>query len=150
LTPAAPVAVSEPALEPRSRPPRHLRHRAQFEAVLASVPAAKTPHFALHMADTSAHRAPTGLFPAEGPWVGVLLPKRWARRAVTRNTLRRQIYALAAEWRARLPDAALVVRLRSGFDRRAFPSATSAALKVAARTELQALLGRVAVPGAVA
>lgn len=148
--PVVPVAEAEPALAHRLRPPRHLRHRAQFDAVLASAPAAKSPHFALHMADTTAHRDPSGLFPGQGPWVGVLLPKRWARRAVTRNTLRRQVYALAAEWHARLPDAALVLRLRAGFDRKAFPSATSEALKRAARAELQTLLARVALPGAAA
>lgn len=146
--PVLPVAQAEPALAPRLRPPRHLRQRAQFEAVLANAPAAKSPHFALHMADTSAHRQATGLFPGQGPWVGVLLPKRWARRAVTRNTMRRQVYALAAEWHARLPDAAMVLRLRSGFDRKAFPSATSDALRRAVRAELQTLLARVAVPGA--
>ena len=145
-----PVAVAEPALAPPLRPPRHLRHRAQFEVILASAPAAKSPHFALHMADTTAQRDPTGLFPGSGLWVGVLLPKRWARRAVTRNTLRRQIYALAAEWRPRLPDAALVVRLRAGFDRQVFPSATSDALRRAVRAELQTLLARVARPGAAA
>lgn len=138
----------EPAQAQEAQSLRHLRQRAQFEAVLASTPAAKTPHFALHMADTSAHRAPSGLFPGPGLWVGVLLPKRWARRAVTRNTLRRQIYALTAECRWRLPQAALVVRLRAGFDRQAFPSATSVALKQAIRAELQTLLGRVATSGA--
>ena len=38
--------------------------------------------------------------------------------------------------------AALVVRLRAGFDRRQFVSATSDVLKAAVRTELQLLYGR--------
>mgnify|MGYP006200813555 FL=1 len=77
-----------------------------------------------------------------GPWVGVVIPKRWAKRAVTRNMVKRQIYALAQERLPVLPCAALVVRLRSGFDRKQFISATSDALKAAVRTELQQLYGR--------
>ncbi|MBS0317340.1 MAG: ribonuclease P protein component [Proteobacteria bacterium] len=73
-----------------------------------------------------------------------MLPKRWARRAVTRNTLRRQIYSVAAEFEPRLAQAAHLVRLRSGFDRRLFPSATSEALRRAVRTELQQLLASAA------
>jgi ribonuclease P protein component len=71
-----------------------------------------------------------------------VVPKRWAKRAVTRNMVRRQIYALAQERAAALPEAALVVRLRSGFDRSRFISATSDALKATVRAELQQLFGR--------
>lgn len=67
-----------------------------------------------------------------------MVPKRWAKRAVTRNTIKRQIYAVARECTS-LPDAAHVVRLRHGFDRKLFPSATSEALKRTVRAELQAL-----------
>jgi ribonuclease P protein component len=118
-----------------------LRRRAQFEAVLAGPPLVKTPHFALHMTDSLVHAAPQGLFPGGGCWLGVLIPKRWARRAVTRNALRRQIYSVAAELAPGLPPQALVVRLRSGFSRQVYLSATSDALKRAARAELQQLLG---------
>ena len=48
-----------------------------------------------------------------------MVPKRWARRAVTRNTIKRQIYAVGALFEARLPQAAHVVRLRTAFDRKA-------------------------------
>lgn len=74
-----------------------------------------------------------------------MVPKRWARRAVTRNAIKRQIYnvsALAPE--ASLPQAAHVVRLRSGFDRKEFVSATSDKLRAAVRAELQQLLERAA------
>ena len=74
------------------------------------------------------------------------MPKRWARRAVTRNAIRRQIYALADG--APLPQAAHVVRLRSGFDRSRFASASSDALKRAVRAELEQLFARAARAGA--
>lgn len=119
-----------------------IRHRAQFDVVLEQRPFAKTMHFALHLAPTDAHEGKDGLFPGGGAWLGALLPKRWARRAVTRNTLRRQIYAVAAE-SSSLRSGAMVVRLHSAFDLKAFPSATSAALKHAVRTELQTLFAKV-------
>jgi len=119
-----------------------IRHRAQFDVVLAQRPFAKTMHFALHLAPTDAHEGKDGLFPGGGVWLGALLPKRWARRAVTRNTLRRQVYAVAADSGALRPGA-MVVRLHSTFDRKNFPSATSTALKQAVRTELQTLFAKV-------
>lgn len=79
--------------------------------------------------------------------MGVLLPKRWAKRAVTRNTIRRQIYETArtSEWLAD-PACAYVVRLRSGFSRQQFVSATSDPLKTAVRLELMQLYARYARP----
>jgi ribonuclease P protein component len=69
----------------------------------------------------------------------VIVPKRWAKRAVTRNTIKRQIYAVSTDSSCHLPPAAHVVRLRAGFDRAEFISATSDKLKIAVRTELQYL-----------
>ena len=83
-----------------------------------------------------------------------MVPKRWARRAVTRNTIKRQIYAVASGFEARMPSGAHVVRLRMGFDRKQFVSATSEALKQAVRAELEQLFAaaerrsRVAATGA--
>lgn len=104
-------------------------------------PVVKTQHFALHMADVSVAPPSGALFPRHDTWLGVLIPKRWAKHAVTRNALRRQIYAVAAELAPQLPPNALVVRLRTAFSRQLFPSARSDALKRAARTELLDLLG---------
>ena len=107
---------------------------------------AKTPHFALHRValDTPVEGKP--LFPVADAWLGVLLPKRWARRAVTRNAIRRQIYETARHRAAPLPQAAWVVRLRSEFSRTQFVSATSDALKRAVRLELEQLLARAPKP----
>jgi len=121
---------------------QRILQRAQFDAVMSSgPPVAKTVHFALHMAKSHEPGGVPDLFPGGGAWLGVLVPKRWARRAVTRNTLRRQIYAVARELTAGLPQLPMVVRLRSGFSRDDFPSATSDTLKREARAELQQLLG---------
>ena len=71
-----------------------------------------------------------------------MVPKRWARRAVTRNLIKRQIYAVSAHFEPKLPPMAFVVRLRSGFDRSQFISASSDQLKQAVRAELDQLFRR--------
>jgi ribonuclease P protein component len=72
------------------------------------------------------------------------VPKRHARRAVTRSLLKRQIRAAAlrrdAAGPAPLRPGLWVVRLRAPFDRKAFESAASPALRSAARSELDELL----------
>jgi ribonuclease P protein component len=79
-----------------------------------------------------------------------MVPKRWAKRAVTRNAIKRQIYNVSAGFCDRLPQASHVVRLRTGFDRKQFISATSEALKLAVRLELVQLFERATRPEALA
>lgn len=122
---------------------QRLRSRAQFQAVMSGAPVAKTAHFALHRGALDAPIEGRPLFPLSAAWLGVVLPKRWARRAVTRNAIRRQIYELSRLHANALPQAAWVVRLRSEFSRKQFVSASSELLKCAVRAELEQLLGRV-------
>ncbi len=131
--------------------------KAQFAAVMAGQTVSRTAHFALHrialppdasMASTVAldsEPPKKPLFAVADGWLGVVVPKRWAKRAVTRNTIKRQIYAVSTDGScplAHLPPAAHVVRLRAGFDRAEFISATSDKLKMAVRAELQHLFAR--------
>ncbi|MEX1167454.1 MAG: ribonuclease P protein component [Hydrogenophaga sp.] len=125
---------------------QRIRSRSQFQAAMVDRPVVKTPHFALHRVALEVPQAARPLFPVADAWLGVVLPKRWARRAVTRNAIRRQIYETARLLPAGLPQAAWVVRLRGEFSRKVFVSATSEPLKQAVRAELQELLGRVALP----
>ncbi|MBP6599062.1 MAG: ribonuclease P protein component [Giesbergeria sp.] len=134
---------------------QRLKTRAQFQAAMASGTVARTAHFALHrlVLDTkpAAHLSlAKPLFDAPTPtsapvvWLGAMAPKRWARRAVTRNAIKRQIYTVAAALEPQLLAAAHVVRLRAAFDRKLFVSATSDALKAAVRDELLQLFARAA------
>lgn len=136
---ARPVPPSSPTLKRARVQP--LRRRAQFEAVLASPPMVQTAHFALHgrlwSADDAAWRATFG---APGPWLGVVVPRRWARRAVTRNAIKRQVRAVAALHPP--PAGAWVVRLKRAWPTSEFPSATSAPLRRAVRAELLQLLAQ--------
>lgn len=125
-----------------------MTERAQFQAVLAGQTVARTAHFVLHRQPLLPGEAdalfPPCLLSTAGPvaWVGAMVPKRWAKRAVTRNAIRRQIYTLASGASDQFAGAAHLVRLRAGFAKTDFPSATSTALKTAVRTELQLLFSR--------
>ena len=77
-----------------------------------------------------------------GWWLGLVIPKRHARRAVTRNLLRRQIREEARARRDHLAPGQWVIRLRAPFDARRFPSAASAELRLAARRELEQVFAR--------
>ena len=77
-------------------------------------------------------------------WLGLVVPKRHAKRAVTRTLVKRQIRTIAADCAPRLEPGLWVVRQRSPFDPKQYPSAASDALKVAARDELRALFERAA------
>ncbi|WP_343230884.1 ribonuclease P protein component [Vandammella animalimorsus] len=126
---------------------RHLKTRQQFQAMLAQAPIARTAHFCLHRLPVAALPGPLdgaassagGIMSAHvGAWVGALVPKRWAKRAVTRNLIRRQVYAVALEHlratacntaatNAAMPTPpgpagfAWLVRLRAGFHAPAAP-----------------------------
>jgi len=118
---------------------QRLKTRPQFQATMAGGTASRTAHFALHRLALDAAAARSLFNVQPDIWLGALVPKRWARRAVTRNTVRRQIYAVSAHFEVELPQAAYVVRLRAAFDRKQFVSATSTALKRAVRAELETL-----------
>lgn len=80
----------------------------------------------------------------KGVWLGTVVPKRHARRAVTRTLLKRQIRLAVSARAGALLGGLWVVRLRAPFDKASFPSAASAALKTSARRELDLLLSNAA------
>lgn len=77
--------------------------------------------------------------PTDVLWLDALVPKRWARRAVQRNLIRRQIHVLGAQQRV-AGQGAWLVRLRRAWTPARYPSASSTALKRAVRAELLELL----------
>lgn len=77
-------------------------------------------------------------------WLGAVVPKRHARRSVTRTLLKRQIRAVVSRHAEVLGHGLWVIRLRAPFERKVYGSAASDALKCAARTELDQLLDRAA------
>ena len=96
--------------------------------------------------DLPAKRPAVGLSSlADGCWLGCVVPKRHAKRAVTRNLLKRQVRSAFQHLGSGLPGGLWVVRLRAPFSKTEFISAKSSLLAAAAREELQALLARVRV-----
>ncbi len=82
--------------------------------------------------------------PVRGWWLGLVVPKRHAKRSVTRSLLKRQIRAAVgaaiAPAEPSLSPGLWVVRLRSVIDRKQYPSAASDALRAAMREELRLLI----------
>jgi ribonuclease P protein component len=146
---------------------------ADFQRVLGTPPRSRSAHFAAHhvlaspsvpakpRAKAAAPELSTGDAPScppavddqlanrpepapEGRWLGMVVPKKHARRAVTRNLIKRQMRALMDSAGASLPAGLWVLRLKAPFDRKVFTSPASAQLLQAARDELQLLLQRAA------
>lgn len=133
---------------------QRLKTRSQFQAVLAGERIASTTHFVLHRNVLPDMRRPTAGITqdprvvragalSDTVWLGAMVPKRWAKRAVTRNAIKRQIYSVSSQIVFDLPGAAHVVRLRAGFDRKQFVSASSDQLKGLVRQELLRLFGSI-------
>ena len=146
---------------------------ADFERVLRTRSRASSAHFAVHHVPESpsvpakaikagiSAKLSTGegvnviasvddsvvLRPPAAPqdvWLGAVVPKRHAKRSVTRTLLKRQIRAVVGDQTGELANGLWVIRLRAPFDRQRFVSAASDELKRVARTELQLLLASAA------
>lgn len=150
-----------------------LLRSADFERVLRTRTRASSAHFAVHHVPDRPSTLPkpatkplaaelsTGEKPALNSavddfpvsvlsgapgavWLGTVVPKRHARRSVTRSLLKRQIRSAVKGQETVLANGLWVVRLRAPFDRKTFVSAASDALKHAARAELDQLLASAA------
>lgn len=91
---------------------------------------------------------------AQGWRLGMVLPKKQAKRSVTRSlirhqareALRRHAPTLQAQGHVGADVDGWVLRLRAPFDKQLFPSAASEALKALVRQELDELWQRLAAP----
>ncbi len=147
----------------------HLKQSADFQRLLATPIRQRSAHFAVHHVNAkplaasqrrerplaeklSTDKAPLADKPVDdfvgGRWLGCVVPKRHAKRSVTRSMLKRQMRAAAQRLGPRLGDGLWLLRLRSPFAVQQYPSADSAALRAAARSELDQLLTRLARPDA--
>jgi ribonuclease P protein component len=87
--------------------------------------------------------------PSKDIWLGLVVPKRHAKRSVTRQLLKRQMRAVVRDQQdttPRLAHGLWVLRLRAAFDVKQYPSAASTALAHEARQELVELLRRATGP----
>ncbi len=138
-----------------------------FERAMARPPRSRSAHFAVHhlaagpaapargASKAKSHKLSTGDAPVCPPavddspptgwWLGTVVPKRHARRSVTRNLIKRQMRVVMGELAAGLPMGLWVLRLKSPFEPKRFTSPASDALRSATRDELCGLLRRAAV-----
>lgn len=130
---------------------------ARFESAMAVRPIARSAHFMVHHLATS--QLSTGRAPASAEAVddsvnnsvdycletslirlGLVVPKRHAKRSVTRTQVKVQIRAGIRRHLTDLVAGDWVVRLRAPIDRKLFPSARSEALAALLHAEIDALL----------
>jgi len=104
-----------------------------FSSVFRLRPVQRTAHFVLYARSNQLDRAR----------LGIVAAKRFAPRAVTRNTIKRVTRELFRQ--ASLPAIDCIVRLSKPVNSKADP-ATSARLKAELRSELAQLLGSQSVP----
>lgn len=132
-----------------------------FQQALRQVPRARSAHFSMHHVraggavgrkgdkpELSTGEAADGSRPVDDSQaavarLGCVVPKRLARRAVTRALMKRQIRAAFARNVHRLSAGCWLVRLRAPFDPAVYTSAASDALRAAARRELDGLFQRI-------
>lgn len=138
---------------------------ADFERVLAAAAKLRSEHFAAHHVpgcpspapkparlrsklELSTEHAPAAITAVddsastqagESLWLGLVVPKRHARRSVTRSLFKRQIRAAVGRHAGSLAAGLWVVRLRAPFEKAKYLSAASTALQRAARAELDGL-----------
>lgn len=147
-----------------------MRASADFERVLAQPAVVANRHFALHAlaseprarvnphaepakvdlltepyrgnpiavdnAQTPGHQA----VPPRCIWLGIVVPKRYARRAVTRSMLKRQMRSGIERFAASLPLGMWVFRLRSSYDPQRYVAAAPSELRLTVRSEVIQLL----------
>jgi len=131
---------------------------ARFEAAMAVRPISRSAHFMVH--HLARIQLTTGYIPPSTEVVdesvdnvvdnrtemtmlrlGLVVPKRHARRSVTRTLVKVQIRAGIRRHLDSLVAGDWVVRLRAPIDRKQFPSARSEALAALLHAEIDALLG---------
>ena len=142
---------------------------ADFQSVLATAPRSRRAHFSAHYLAAApslakkpvkkafAQELSTGDAPScpplvdepqpapvAGCWLGLVVPKRHARRSVTRNLLKRQMRELMQAHASSLAPGLWVLRLKAPFDRKLFTSPASDPLRATAHDELALLLQRAA------
>jgi ribonuclease P protein component len=155
------------------RPVGRIVEKADFERMLAVPARQRSAHFALHHLpggpevkikpgrtvgfEAIAHAVSTDLSTSDARscsdpvddqgdrrWLGTVVPKRHAKRAVTRNLVKRQMHQAFAVQAAGLPAGRWLLRLKAPFPTTEFVSARSTLLARVMRDELAALLARAA------
>ena len=141
------IVLSTP---PRSRSAHFSVHHLAARPSVAKKPAKKPSPAELSTGDEQSCPLPVDDSPKAaltGQWLGLVVPKRHAKRSVTRNLIKRQMRTVMQCHAASLAAGLWVLRLKAPFDRKQFVSPASDPLRCAAHDELALLLQRAAARG---
>ncbi len=153
--PAAAVPMTLSAARRQPQAPWIALGGDALKALLSAPTVAKTAHFVLQAAGERQvlQELPTGVAPDrtesvdnsvdhDPPRLGLALvvPKRHAKRAATRNLVKRQMREAMRRCAGAWSGCRVLIRQRGAFDPKQFPSAASDALRAAVRKELELLL----------
>ena len=105
----------------------------EFSSVFRLRPWRRTPHFVVY-------GRPTG----NDARLGLVIGKKYAPRAATRNLVRRLAREAFRLRRAEFGGWDVLLRLHTRFDKKALPSASSPPLRALCRSEIEALLDKAA------
>ena len=105
----------------------------EFSSVFRLRPWRRTAHFVVYA-------RPTG----NDARLGLVIGKKYAPRAVTRNLVRRLAREAFRLRRAEFGGWDVLLRLHTRFDKKAMPGASSSPLKALCRSEIEALLDKAA------
>jgi ribonuclease P protein component len=105
----------------------------EFSSVFRLRPWRRTAHFVVYA-------RPTG----HDARLGLVIGKKFAPRAATRNLIRRQAREAFRLRRGDFGGWDVLIRLHTKIDKKVFPSASSPSLKVLCRGEIDVLLDKVA------
>ncbi len=125
-----PLSSPEPAAFPKAA---RLLKTDEFSSVFRLRPWRRSAHFVVY-------GRPTG----GAARLGLVIGKKYAPRAVTRNLVRRIAREAFRVRRAQFEGFDLLLRLHTKFDRKALPGASSPPLKALCRDEIEMLLGKAA------
>ncbi len=115
----------------------HIIDKEVFQEVLLIGAKTRTEHFTLHRINVPQDSLANPKL--ESLQIGVVVPKRLAKRAVTRNAIKRQAYSISRESANRYLNEQHVIRLNKEFDKKKYLSASSKLLKSEVNKEIRAL-----------
>ncbi|MEY4753651.1 MAG: hypothetical protein RJA44_1326 [Pseudomonadota bacterium] len=142
------MQVAAKVNSPLSISPVALTGASRFQTAMSTRPCARSPHFMLHhgaaaqasLSTDSTESVDKLCTTPAGHYLGMVVPKRHAKRSVTRSLIRRQLREGLRRHVDALPPGDLVLRLRAPIDRQTYPSAASDALATLLRQEIETLL----------
>jgi ribonuclease P protein component len=108
-----------------------------FQIVLSGEKSSRTAYFSLHSCERSLVGHIKGIQdPLKNILFGALVPKRCAKRAVTRNSIKRQIRSIVSQQTTLSSDKAYVIRLHKEIKSTLTKSADSDVIKEIIRNDL--------------